>query len=202
MSSSILTKSTLFAAIGRSTATKAIYVPASCLHMSSVFYRESVIDKAKHVADSLNKGVGKKISNVIDKVEHVAHKTEHLKENATQHVASVNRDFGNKVSHVLDEAEEVTTQKAQELKKDAKNTAENFKKKAPAEKTIIETVKDSVKTVENIVEKTKEAVGLGAKKATHSADELKDEAKLGVKKAANYVDETREKAAKDIKNKY
>lgn len=213
--SSILTKSTLFAAVGRSTATKAIYVPAASLHLSSVIYRETVVDKAKHAADAVNKKVGKTLGDAIEGAETVthaaSHKSEELKRQASHtsddlksSASSVNKELGKKASQGVEAAENISNaaaDKSEQLKRQASQTAENLKGKAPTEKSIIDTVKESVAAAGSVIDKAAGAVGLGAKKTEHRLNETKEEAKVGAKKAANYADEAKDKAANEVNKK-
>ncbi|KAI9480631.1 MAG: hypothetical protein EXX96DRAFT_480263 [Benjaminiella poitrasii] len=176
----LLSKSTttLFGAISRATATKSIFVPASSLHLSSVIYRETVVGKAKQVANDANKGVGKKVGDAIDDAENL---TNDVTEKAGQY-----KDQASLASEQLKDSANNANRRVGEKLGDAIEGAENL---------------DGVKTVENMVEKSKEAIGLGAKKADHKMDEVKDEAKLKTKQAANYMDETKDKATKEVKDK-
>jgi hypothetical protein len=211
----VLTRSTsiLFGAIGGTTAaTKSVYIPACSLHLSSVIYRETIVEKAKHVVEAANKKVGETLGNVIEGAEHVAeaatHKTEELKRHASEKsehlkdsASNVKQELDKKVNQGVRDAEDAASQKAEELEKQAYDATEKVRKEFLSEKTIIDTVKDGVDTIEHLVEKTKESFGLGLHQAEHKVDELKDEIKLGAKKAANYAQETKDKAAKEDKDK-
>ncbi|CAO3704032.1 unnamed protein product [Rhizopus stolonifer] len=107
------------------------YKPAAFLHVSSVFSRETVVDKAKHMADTVNKQAGKKITDVIEGAEHVteaaADKTKGLKHDVNKHsektivntiidgVESVKQAVGlgsKEAGHAADEAKDEAKLKA------------------------------------------------------------------------------------------
>ncbi|KAI8340968.1 hypothetical protein EDC96DRAFT_522712 [Choanephora cucurbitarum] len=204
--SSALTKSTFFAAIGRSTAAataRTRYVPAASLHLSSVLSREAgVVEKVKDTAEKINIETGKKLSEALgaaqDMTDTASHKAEELKHEASVKseqmkgsASNLNKMAGEKLSEGIDSTEKMAqtaSEKAEQLKNQASQKTEQIQNET-SEKTILESMSD-------MMEKTKQAVGLGAKKADHKADEVKDEAKLNAKKASHAFDETKEKAKK------
>ncbi|KAG1242187.1 hypothetical protein G6F68_016310 [Rhizopus microsporus] len=111
--------------IGRSTR-QLYYTPAASIHISSILRRESVVDKAKNVAETVNKEVGKRASNVIEDAENAtvaaAQKAQDIKHPAFKATETVNKKTGEKLSKVIEGAESVTgtaAQKAQDVKKAA-----------------------------------------------------------------------------------
>lgn len=211
--SSILAKSTLFAAIGRSTASKAIYVPAASLHLSSVIYRETVVDKAKHVADTVNKKVGEKLGDAIEGAEHVtnaaSHKTEELKRQATHKsedlknsASSVNKEVGKKMSQGVEAAEDVAnaaSNKTEELKRQASNKSEELKNSASnVNKELGKKASQGVEAAENMSNAASDKTEQLKRQASQTAENLKgkapteksiiDTVKEGVAAAGNVID--------------
>ncbi|ORE13151.1 hypothetical protein BCV71DRAFT_160002, partial [Rhizopus microsporus] len=171
-----LTKSV--AVFGR--ATKQVYfIPAASLHVSSLLARESVIDKAKNVADQVNKKTGEKLSDVLEGAEKVT-------ETATHQAQKVK----DKAAHITD---------------DAMHEAD---KRTPSEKTILETLKSGVEAAKEAVglgskkashaaEEFKDEAATKAKRVMHSVDEASDKAS----NAAHHAKKTAGSVADDVKAK-
>ncbi|CEG64764.1 hypothetical protein RMATCC62417_01682 [Rhizopus microsporus] len=194
-----LTKSV--AVFGR--ATKQVYfTPAASLHVSSLLARESVVDKAKNVADQVNKKTGEKLSDVLEGAE--KDKATHLTDDA-MHEADKRTPSEKTILETLKGGVEAAKEAVGLGSKKASHAAEEFKDEAATKaKRVMHSVDEASDKASNAAHHAKKTAGSVADdvkaKANETARDARDTttnvAYEAQNKAANAATGAKEKAKK------